>query len=94
LEPIKIRDNAKIKVNFIPDVLNMKIYNRKIQVEYEDAIETSKKLIKIEGIFVDISAGTAAWGAIFKASKEFKKGDNIVVELLGTEERYLSIELF
>ena len=83
-----------IGAGFIPDVLNTGIYNEIIQVKYEDAAETARKLTKLEGIFVGISAGAAAWAAIYKVSKYFKEGENIVVLLPDTGERYLSTDLF
>ena len=83
-----------IGAGFVPDVLNTKIYNKVIQVEYEDAVETTRKLAKLEGIFVGVSAGAATWAGIFVVSKEFKEGENIVIILPDTGERYLSTDLF
>ncbi len=83
-----------IGAGFVPDVLNTDIYNKVIQVEYEDAVETTRKLAKLEGIFVGVSAGAAAWASIYIISKEFKKGENIVIILPDTGERYLSTDLF
>ncbi len=83
-----------IGAGFIPDVLNTEIYDKIIQVSYENAVETTRKLAKLEGIFVGISAGAAAWVGIYEISKDFKNGDNIVVILPDTGERYLSTELF
>lgn len=83
-----------IGAGFVPDVLNTEIYDEVIKVEYKDAVETSRNLAKLEGIFVGISAGAATWAAIYKASKDFKKSDNIVVILPDTGERYLSTDLF
>lgn len=83
-----------IGAGFVPDVLNTEIYNKVIQVKYEDAVETTRKLAKLEGIFVGISAGAAAWAGIYIVSKEFKKGENIVIILPDTGERYLSTDLF
>jgi cysteine synthase A len=83
-----------IGAGFIPDVLNTGIYNEIIQVKYEDAAETARKLTKLEGIFVGISAGAAAWAGIYKVSKYFKEGENIVILLPDTGERYLSTDLF
>ncbi len=83
-----------IGAGFVPDVLNTNIYDEIIQVKYEDAVETSRKLAKLEGIFVGISAGAATWAAVYIAINYFKKGDNIVVILPDTGERYLSTELF
>jgi cysteine synthase A len=83
-----------IGAGFVPDVLNTEIYDKVIRVAYIDAVETARKLAKLEGIFVGISAGAAAWAGIYEASKDFKGGDNIVVILPDTGERYLSTELF
>ncbi len=83
-----------IGAGFIPDVLNTKIYDKIIQVEYENAVETSRNLAKLEGIFVGVSAGAAVWATINVASKDFKEGQNIVVILPDTGERYLTTNLF
>ncbi|MFW9972851.1 MAG: cysteine synthase A [Candidatus Odinarchaeota archaeon] len=83
-----------IGAGFVPDVLNTEIYDEVIQVDYNDAVEFSRKLAKLEGIFVGVSAGAAVWAGISKISKKFKKGDNIVIILPDTGERYLSTDLF
>ncbi|MFW9942461.1 MAG: cysteine synthase A [Candidatus Thorarchaeota archaeon] len=83
-----------IGAGFVPDVLNTKIYDKIIQVAYEDAVDTSRKLAKLEGIFVGVSAGAAVWSAINVASKDFEEGQNIVVILPDTGERYLTTDLF
>ena len=83
-----------IGAGFLPEVLNTKIYDKIIQVAYEDAVETSRNLAKLEGLFVGISAGAAAWAALNVASNDFKEGQNIVVILPDTGERYLTTELF
>jgi cysteine synthase A len=83
-----------IGAGFVPDVLNTKVYDKVIQVTYEDAVATSRKLAKLEGIFVGISAGAAVWSAINEASKDFKEGQNIVAILPDTGERYLTTDLF
>jgi len=83
-----------IGAGFIPDVLNTEVYDKVIIVEFEDAIATTRKLARLEGIFVGISAGANAWAAIYEASKDFEKGENIVVILPDTGERYLSTPLW
>ncbi|MFX1256332.1 MAG: cysteine synthase A [Promethearchaeota archaeon] len=83
-----------IGAGFVPDVLNTKIYDKVITVVYKDAIDTSRKLAKLEGIFVGISAGAAVWAALYEASKDFNEGQNIVVILPDTGERYLTTDLF
>jgi cysteine synthase A len=83
-----------IGAGFIPEVLNTKVYDQIIQVDYKDAVETSRKLAKLEGIFVGISSGAAVWATIYKVSKKFQKNQNIVVILPDTGERYLTTDLF
>ncbi len=83
-----------IGAGFVPEILNTKIYDRIIQVEYEDAIATARKLTRMEGIFAGISSGANAWAAIFEASKDFSEGDNIVFIVADWGERYLSTELY
>jgi len=83
-----------IGAGFVPDVLNTKIYDKIIQVSYEDAVETSRKLAKLEGIFAGVSAGAAAWAGIYVASKDFHHGNNIDIILPDSGERYLSTDLF
>ena len=83
-----------IGAGFIPEVLNTKIYEKVITVEYEDAMATARKLARLEGIFVGISSGASAWAAIYEVSKDFNEDENIVVLLPDGGERYLSTELF
>lgn len=83
-----------IGAGFVPEVLNTKIYDKVIQVTYENAVETTRNLAKLEGLFVGISAGAAAWAALNVASKDFKEGQNVVAILPDTGERYLTTELF
>jgi len=83
-----------IGAGFIPEVLNIKIYDKIITVDYEDAIETARKLARMEGIFVGISAGACTWAAIHEASNDFVEGENIVALLPDGGEKYLSTELY
>jgi cysteine synthase A len=83
-----------IGAGFVPEVLNTKIYDKIIQVKYEDAAESARELAKLEGIFVGISAGAATWATLNVAYKDFKSGQNVVVILPDTGERYLTTELF
>ena len=83
-----------IGAGFVPEVLNAKIYDKIVQVKYEDAAESARELAKLEGIFVGISAGAATWATLNVAYKDFKSEQNIVVILPDTGERYLTTELF
>ncbi len=79
---------------FIPDILNMQMVDEIIQVSNEDAIDTTRKLIRQEGIFCGISSGAAAWAAIQVAQRAENMNKMIVVILPDTAERYLSTALF
>lgn len=83
-----------IGAGFIPDVLNVSLYNEIITVSNEDAITTAKELAKTEGILVGISAGANVYAAMQVASRPENKGKTIVTILCDTAERYLSTALF
>ncbi len=79
---------------FVPDVLRMDLIDEVVKVEYEDAIETARRLAKEEGILVGISSGAAAWAGLQVAARPENKGKQIVVIMPDTGERYLSTDLF
>lgn len=83
-----------IGAGFIPKVLNTNIIDEIITVSEEDAMNTTKRLIKEEGILCGISSGAACFAALKVAKKEENKGKTIVVILPDTGERYISTELF
>ncbi len=83
-----------IGAGFIPEVLDTKVYDEVIHVNFDKAAEACRNLAKMEGIFVGISSGAATWAALNVAAKDFKKGDNLVVIAPDTGERYLSTPLF
>jgi cysteine synthase A len=83
-----------IGAGFVPEVLNTEVYDKVIKVDYQDALTTARKLAQLEGIFVGISSGANAWAALYEASKDFEKDENLVVILPDTGERYLTTELF
>jgi len=82
-----------IGAGFIPAILDTKIYNEVIRVATKDAIETSRKLARLEGIFVGISSGAACYAAL-NVAKQLGPGNTIVVVLPDLGERYLSTDLF
>jgi cysteine synthase A len=83
-----------IGAGFIPDVLNLDVIDQVVQVQDEDAMETARRLAKLEGFMCGISCGAAAWAAIQLARREENRGKLIVTVLPDLGERYLSTKLF
>ena len=81
-----------IGANFIPKVLNTKVYDRVISVTEEQAYQAARELGTTEGILVGISSGAALYAALQIA--EANPDKNIVVLLPDTGDRYLSTPLF
>ena len=77
----------------IPDILNTQIYDDIYVVTDEEALETSRRLAREEGLRVGISAGTNVAAAL-KLAKKLGKGKTVVTVLPDTAERYFSTPLF
>ena len=83
-----------IGAGFIPNTLNVNIYDEIITVANEDAFETGREIAKKEGVLVGISSGAALWAAKKVAQRPENEGKTIVVLLPDTGERYLSTAMF
>lgn len=83
-----------IGANFIPQVLDTKIYDEIIPVTEDQAYETGRLLGKKEGILCGISSGAALYAAIKVAKRPENAGKTIVVLLPDTGLRYLSTTMF
>ena len=77
----------------IPAILNRDIYDDIYVVTDEEALETSRRLAREEGLMVGISAGTNVAAAL-KLAKKLGKGKTVVTVLPDTAERYFSTPLF
>ncbi|MDR1194919.1 MAG: cysteine synthase A [Endomicrobium sp.] len=83
-----------IGAGFVPDTLNVKIYDEIITVSNDDAFKTGRSIAKDEGLLVGISSGAALFAATELAKRPENAGKKIVVILPDTGERYLSTPLF
>ena len=83
-----------IGAGFIPQTLNIKIYDEVIQVSFEEAVATSRDLAKKDGLLVGISSGANVYAPAKIAKREANRGKTIVTILCDTGERYLSSGLY
>ena len=79
---------------FIPDTLDLSMVDRVETVTDEEAMETSRRLAREEGILSGISCGAAMCVALRIARETQFKDNTIVVILPDSAERYLSTALF
>lgn len=77
-----------------PPVTDETLFNEVITVTDEDAYETARRIIRLEGISVGISSGAALWAAVRVAKRPENKDKNIVVIFPDSGERYLSSGLY
>nr|WP_320131474.1 cysteine synthase A [uncultured Holophaga sp.] len=82
-----------IGANFVPGVLNQAAYQRVEDVGYEDAIRTTRRLAREEGLLTGISTGAIVHTAL-KVAAELGAGKTVVAVLCDSGERYLSHPLF
>ena len=83
-----------IGAGFVPEVLDVGVYDEIIAVEDSDAFAAGKLMGRKEGVLVGISSGAVAWAAIQLAKRPENRGKTIVALLPDTGDRYLSTPLF
>jgi cysteine synthase A len=83
-----------IGAGFVPEILNVEIYDEVIKITNDEAMEMTRQLAQKEGILAGISSGAAMEAAVQLAKREENKGKTIVVILPDTGERYISTELY
>jgi len=79
-----------IGTGFVPEVLDTKVYDEVIRVTNENAMATTRRLAREEGIFAGISAGSNTWAALQVAARPESQGQLIVAIVPDFGERYLS----
>ena len=77
----------------IPAILDLNIYNDIAIVTDEEAIETTRRLMREEGILCGISSGTNVAAAL-RMAKLLGPGKTVVTVLPDTGERYFSTRVF
>ena len=77
----------------IPGNLDQTIYNDIAIITDDEAINTTKRLIREEGILCGISSGTNVAAAL-KLAAQLGEGKTVVTVLPDTGERYFSTQLF
>ena len=78
-----------IGYDFFPDVLDNNLVDQYVKVSDEDSFSTARKLIKMEGLLIGGSCGTATWAGI-QAAKELNENQNCLVILPDSIRNYLS----
>ena len=88
----KIQGLKNMKESYPPGIFKRNLPDRILNVEDEEAFETTRWLAKKEGLLVGMSSG-AAMAIALKVAREMK-GGRIAVLLPDGGERYLSTSLF
>jgi cysteine synthase A len=77
---------------FIPTVLDVKIINHVVEVTDEEAVDTTRRLARQEGLLVGTSAGANVFAALREAIF-LGEGSTVVTVLPDRAERYFSTAL-
>ena len=83
-----------IGAGFVPDTLDVNVYDEIAKVSNDAAFEYAKYIAKKEGLLVGISSGAALSVAVELALKKENEGKTIVALLPDSGDRYFSTALF
>lgn len=76
---------------FIPAVLDVGLVDEVVTVSDDDAIETARRLARVQGCLVGTSSGANVWASMHVACEKTK--GNVVTVLADRAERYFSTSL-
>ncbi|MBT2580849.1 cysteine synthase A [Bacillus sp. ISL-8] len=82
-----------IGAGFVPETLDVEVYDEIIQVKTEQAFEYARRVAKEEGILVGISSGAVVYAAT-EVAKKLGKEKKVLVIIPSNGERYLSTPLY
>jgi cysteine synthase A len=74
----------------VPSILDTKIYDEVVRVTNDQAIVTTRRLAREEGIFAGISSGSITFAALEVAARPENAGKLVVSIIADFGERYLS----
>ncbi|XID93247.1 cysteine synthase A [Paenibacillaceae bacterium WGS1546] len=78
---------------FVPSILNTSVYDEIVRVRDEDALETTRRLARLEGLLVGPSSGASVWAAL-RVARRLGPSKRVLCIAPDTGERYLSMDIF
>ncbi len=79
---------------FLSSILDLRLIDELFAITDDDALDTAKRIARLEGIPVGISSGAAISAALQLGKRPENKGKLIVAVIPSFAERYLSTALF
>ena len=83
-----------IGAGFKPDILDLDLIDEILTIENEEAIATTRRVVREEGILSGISSGANIAAALQVAAREENDSKLIVTFICDTGERYLSTPVY
>jgi cysteinyl-tRNA synthetase len=88
----KLQGLKSLKEAYVPGIFDKRLVDEKIEIADEDAFETTRRLVKAEGMLLGMSSGAAVFVAL-ELAKDLEEGVMVLI-LPDFGERYLSTDLF